>query len=58
VNPKLEHSEEDNAIDTSIPTMSPISPWEEDSSDEEPEDGVDHPFPGELELSPNMDAPF
>jgi hypothetical protein len=33
-------------------------PWEENSSDEESEDEVDHPFPGKLELPPNMDAPF
>jgi hypothetical protein len=54
----LEHNEEDDAIYTSIPPLSRRPPWEQDSSDEESEDDVDHPFPGELELSPNMDAPF
>jgi hypothetical protein len=54
----LEHNEDDDAIYTSIPPLSPRSPWEEDSSDEESEDEVDHPFPGQLELPPNMDAPF
>jgi hypothetical protein len=34
-NPKLEHNEEDDASYTSIPPLSPIPPWEEDSSDEE-----------------------
>jgi hypothetical protein len=57
-NPKLEHNEEDDAIYTSIPPLSPRPPWEEDSSDEESEDEVDHHFPVQLELPPNMDAPF
>jgi hypothetical protein len=57
-NPKLEHNEEDDDIYTSIPPLSTRPPWEEDSSDEESEDEVDHPFPGQLELHPNMDVPF
>jgi hypothetical protein len=46
----LNHNEEDDASYTRIPTLSPIPPWEEDSSDEESEDEVEHPFPEELEL--------
>jgi hypothetical protein len=38
--------------------MSPITPWEVDSSDKESEYEGDHPFPEDLELPPNMDAPF
>jgi hypothetical protein len=57
-NPKFEHNEEDDDMYTSIPPLSPIPPWEEYYSDEESEDEVDRPFPGELELPPNMDAPF
>jgi hypothetical protein len=30
-NPKLEHNEEDDASYTSIPSLSPRPPWEEDS---------------------------
>jgi hypothetical protein len=57
-NPKLKHNEEYDSSYTSIPPLSPRPPWEEDSSDDESEDEVEHPFPGELELPPNMDAPF
>jgi hypothetical protein len=48
-NPKLEHTEEDDAIYTSIPPLSPIPPLEEDSSYEESDDEVDHIFPFEWE---------
>jgi hypothetical protein len=57
-NPKLKHNEEDDASYTSIPPLSRRPPWEEDYLDEESEDEVEHHFPGELELPPNMDAPF
>jgi hypothetical protein len=57
-NPKLEPNEEDNGIYTSIPPLSPRPPWEEDSSEKESKDEVDHPSPGQLELLPNMGAPF
>jgi hypothetical protein len=56
--PKLKHNEEYDASYTSIPPLSTRPPWEEDSSDEESEDEVEHPFPGELGLTPNMDASF
>jgi hypothetical protein len=48
-NSKLEPNEEDDGIYTSLPTMSPRPRWEEDSSEEESEDGVDHPSPGQLD---------
>jgi hypothetical protein len=57
-NPKLEQNEEDDTIYTNIPPLSHITPWEDHSSDEESEDEVYHLFPGQLELPPNMDAPF
>jgi hypothetical protein len=43
--PKLEPNEEDDGICTSIPPMSPIPPWEEESSEEEREGKVDYPSP-------------
>jgi hypothetical protein len=48
-NPKLEPNEEDDGIYTIIPPLSPRPPWEEDSSEEESEDGVDHPSPRQLD---------
>jgi hypothetical protein len=33
---------------TSMPPLSPIPPWEKDSSDEESEGEGDHPIPEEL----------
>jgi hypothetical protein len=51
-NPKLEHNEEDDATYKITPHPSPRKPWEGDCSDEESEDEVDHPFPGEFELPP------
>jgi hypothetical protein len=57
-NPKLKHNEECDASYKIVPPLAPRPPWEEDSSDEESEDEVDHPVPGELELPPDMDAPF
>jgi hypothetical protein len=56
-NPKLEPNEEDDGIYTSIPPLPPMPPWEEDYSEEVSEDGVDHPYPGQLE-PPYMDSPF
>jgi hypothetical protein len=49
-NPKLKHNAENDASYTSIPPLSPRPSWEDDYSDEESEDEVEHPFPGELEL--------
>jgi hypothetical protein len=46
----MKHNEEEDASYTSIPPLSPRPPWEEDSSDEESEDEVEHFFPEELEL--------
>jgi hypothetical protein len=57
-NPKLEPTEEDDGIYTSIPPLSPRPPWKEEYSEEEQYDEVDHPSPGQLELPPNMDTPF
>jgi hypothetical protein len=56
--PKLEPNEEDDGIYTSIPPLSPRSPWEEDFSGEESEGKVDYPYTEQMELPPNMDAPF
>jgi hypothetical protein len=57
-NPKYKHNEEDDDSYTSIPPLLPRPPREEDYSDEESEGEVECPFPEELELPPNMDAPF
>jgi hypothetical protein len=54
----LRHNGEEDASFTSIPTLSPIPLWEEDSSYEESEGEVDQPLSEELELPPNMDARF
>jgi hypothetical protein len=43
--PKVEPNEEDDGIYTSIPPLSPITPWEEGSSDDESEGEVDYPSP-------------
>jgi hypothetical protein len=51
-NPKLEPNEEDDGICTSIPPLSPIPPWEEDSSEDSSYDEVDYPSPGHLEPPP------
>jgi hypothetical protein len=41
-----------------MPPLSPIPIWEEDSSDEKSECEDEHPLPEEVELPPNIDAPF
>jgi hypothetical protein len=41
-----------------MPPLSPIPIWEDDSSDEESEGEDEHPLPEEVEVPPNMDAPF
>jgi hypothetical protein len=53
-----DNREEDTSVTSSIPPLSPSPLWEEDSSDEESEGEGDHHLPEELELPPNMDAPF
>jgi hypothetical protein len=56
--PKVKPNEEDDGIYTGPPHLSPRPPWEEDSSDDKSEGEVDYPSPEQLELPPNMDAPF
>jgi hypothetical protein len=56
--PKFKHNEEEDASYTSITPLSPIPPWEEDSSDEESEDEVDHPLPEELDPPPKTWMPL
>jgi hypothetical protein len=64
--PTLPHKEEPNLVDNreedpslaGMPLLSPIPLWEEYSSDEESEGEDDHPLLEEVELPPNMDAPF
>jgi hypothetical protein len=56
--PNLIYNGEEDASCTNIPPFSPRPLWEEDFSDEESEDEGDHPLPEELEVPPNIDAPF
>jgi hypothetical protein len=39
-------------------TLSPISIWEQDSSDEKSEGEYEKTIPEEVELAPHIDAPF
>jgi hypothetical protein len=55
---KIEPNCEDDGISIGPPTLSPKPPWEDDSSDEEPEGEFDYPSSEHLELPPNTDDPF
>jgi hypothetical protein len=56
--PNLRHNGEEYASFATIPPLSPIPLWEEDSSDEESEGEGNLALTEELELPPNMDTPF
>jgi hypothetical protein len=52
-----ENREEETSI-AGVPPLSSIPIWEEDCSDEKSESEDEHPLPEEVELPPNIDAPF
>jgi hypothetical protein len=56
--PNLGGNREEDTILAGVPPLLPRPIWEEYSSDEESEGEDEHPLPEEVELPPNMDAPF